>query len=144
MNVKYARKQAQRKIPLAGLVCQRCGKAGLIHRHHHDYSKPLDVEIVCASCHGKQHAMERWDGHQKTKVCLHCKKEFHYKRARETCCSLSCANKLAWINRGSKSSQILGELQTESPIGFTASKDWETRKSRSKPQSPGDCSEVSK
>jgi hypothetical protein len=30
------------------------------------------------------------------------------------------------------------------PIGFTASKDWVTPKSRSKPQSPGNCSEVSK
>jgi len=30
------------------------------------------------------------------------------------------------------------------PIGFTASKDWETRKSRSKPQSLGDCSEANK
>jgi len=39
--------------------CQRCGKspppnkAGIsqIHAHHHDHSKPLDVEWLCVGCH---------------------------------------------------------------------------------------------
>ncbi len=35
--------------------CQRCGKptpANLLDGHHHDYSKPLEVEWLCRSCHG--------------------------------------------------------------------------------------------
>jgi len=59
--------QAYRKVRSAiknGLfarpsVCQRCGKmppAGsdgraTIHAHHADYTKPLDVEWICAACH---------------------------------------------------------------------------------------------
>ena len=42
--------------------CQRCGEAerfgtdgrSLLHGHHADYSKPLDVEWLCASCHRKE------------------------------------------------------------------------------------------
>lgn len=40
-------------------VCSKCGTASLpgadgratIHAHHHDYSRPLDVEWLCAKCH---------------------------------------------------------------------------------------------
>ena len=40
-------------------VCSRCGSEGPIHAHHPDYSKPLEVEFICSSCHGKQHRMEQ-------------------------------------------------------------------------------------
>ena len=39
-------------------TCQRCGAEPLprdLHGHHHDYSKPLDVEWVCTTCHGVEH-----------------------------------------------------------------------------------------
>lgn len=40
-------------------ACARCGKTpppasdgrSMIHAHHHDYDRPLDVEWLCAKCH---------------------------------------------------------------------------------------------
>lgn len=39
--------------------CERCGSTRAIHGHHHDYSKPLDVEWLCAACHHSLHADQR-------------------------------------------------------------------------------------
>lgn len=36
--------------------CERCGEAGPVQAHHDDYANPLDVEFLCASCHGREHA----------------------------------------------------------------------------------------
>ena len=32
-------------------VCSKCGKKGLIHGHHTDYSQPLSVQWLCPPCH---------------------------------------------------------------------------------------------
>lgn len=40
-------------------VCQRCGELRRLHGHHHDYSKPLSVIWLCATCHQQHHAMMR-------------------------------------------------------------------------------------
>lgn len=34
-------------------LCEQCGKKLAKHRHHDDYSKPLEVKLLCVSCHNK-------------------------------------------------------------------------------------------
>lgn len=36
--------------------CERCGGGGELEAHHHDYSKPLDVEFLCRDCHVDSHS----------------------------------------------------------------------------------------
>lgn len=42
--------------------CSKCGlvpdKKRHIHAHHHDYTKPLDVEWICVWCHIEEHKDE--------------------------------------------------------------------------------------
>lgn len=41
-------------------VCYLCGGGGDIQAHHEDYSRPLDVVWLCASCHSERHADARF------------------------------------------------------------------------------------
>ncbi len=41
-------------------ACSCCGKntpGNILHGHHDDYSKPLEVDWLCASCHGLRHSL---------------------------------------------------------------------------------------
>jgi len=36
-------------------ICERCGEAKLLHAHHPDYSKPMEIEWLCSTCHRREH-----------------------------------------------------------------------------------------
>ena len=39
--------------------CANCGTTKLVNAHHDDYSRPLDVHWLCATCHHRYHAAHR-------------------------------------------------------------------------------------
>ena len=53
-RARNAVSNALRDGRLARLPCQHCGNPRS-QAHHHDYSKPLDVEWLCFKCH-REHA----------------------------------------------------------------------------------------
>ena len=60
---KYATTIVSRAIKSGVLVrakfCSECGESGIIHGHHDDYSKPLEVRWLCTRCHGRSHWKEK-------------------------------------------------------------------------------------
>lgn len=52
--VRAAIKRGDLRRPEA---CSKCGKMTKVHGHHADYSKPLDVEWLCVSCHRITHLL---------------------------------------------------------------------------------------
>lgn len=51
-KVRYAVKVGKLEKPKG---CEFCGHEKPLHGHHDDYSKPLDVRWLCASCHADTH-----------------------------------------------------------------------------------------
>lgn len=47
------------KFPEKVNIIFRCGHAGPKERHHPDYNKPFDVELLCIHCHHARHAEAR-------------------------------------------------------------------------------------
>jgi hypothetical protein len=64
---ELARVTLQRAVRAGDVVrpdrCSRCGNepppGRAINGHHHDYSKPLDVEWLCEKCHTAHHRKVR-------------------------------------------------------------------------------------
>lgn len=53
-KINRINKFAQRYV-LLGLKCEKCGSTENLGRHHPDYSKPLEIQTLCSSCHRKEH-----------------------------------------------------------------------------------------
>lgn len=55
---KYrARQEVNKALKRGDLIRKacRCGSTNNVHAHHHDYSKPLDIEWMCRPCHQAEH-----------------------------------------------------------------------------------------
>lgn len=66
-NVAPEKRRAHKAVEMAILagrlvrpaVCPSCRDPRYkVQAHHHDYSKPLDIDWLCAKCHGRLHAQE--------------------------------------------------------------------------------------
>jgi hypothetical protein len=41
--------------------CEVCGATDLVHGHHEDYSRPLEVLWLCPTHHAELHRLRRWE-----------------------------------------------------------------------------------
>jgi len=58
-NIIQAYKKSEKiKIP-KNQKCENCKKELAIHKHHEDYSKPLNIKFLCLSCHRQLHKDRR-------------------------------------------------------------------------------------
>ena len=48
---------AVRDRKLSRQPCQICGAIEHVHKHHRNYSRPLDIVWLCAKCHARVHAL---------------------------------------------------------------------------------------
>jgi protein-arginine kinase activator protein McsA len=92
MHPNTARKLAQRHVSVAGKVCESCGKPHRrLNRHHEDYSKPLEVQILCPSCHAIADARLGNRPIKPTKTCVVCGATFaEYTHSRVKTCGAEC------------------------------------------------------
>lgn len=54
---RLARSEVNKAVQAGRMIrpdnCTSCGGKGKIEGHHPDYNKPLEVQWLCAACHGK-------------------------------------------------------------------------------------------
>ena len=88
-------KAAQRAI--SATACEDCGSTRRLERHHHDYSKPLDVRVLCHRCHMREHA--RLNLPRRMKRCAICPREFlpNHSKNHKTC-SRECLSEIGRRN----------------------------------------------
>lgn len=103
--------------------CQVCGEEFLPERTSRSSlcSKPECLEEM-----GRRGAEKRWSGRATVRQCACCGTAFAFTRPRETTCSRSCGNKLAWRRRTSLE-----------PLGFES---WGTASSPTPPSLPSSTS----
>ena len=60
-NKENARKYLRNEIQAGRIIkpnsCEKCGTNSVLHGHHTDYNKPLEVKWLCSFCHGLEHRM---------------------------------------------------------------------------------------
>jgi hypothetical protein len=56
---RNAQQQARRAFP-DPQPCETCGTDQCVQRHHDDYSRPLDIRWLCATCHQREHGADRF------------------------------------------------------------------------------------
>jgi|SRR5215211_3557918 len=58
-RAELARSRLRAKVRSGEIVkpecCQQCGEETQLQGHHHDYTKPSDVEWLCSRCHASRH-----------------------------------------------------------------------------------------
>lgn len=92
-----ARKRAQRAVP--ALKCCRCGTTtGRLERHHTDYQKPLDVQVLCGKCHARTEQLSGQRRVKKKVSCAVCKKRFFPTHSGGRTCSRKCLRKIGSVN----------------------------------------------
>lgn len=57
MNEKLAAHQLVKKYPEKVIIEYECEHQGRKVHHHYDYSKPLNVHLLCGSCHRKTYTI---------------------------------------------------------------------------------------
>lgn len=48
--------------------CDQCGQPCKPQAHHHDYSKPFDIQWICVPCHRKEHGINFGQLRQENRV----------------------------------------------------------------------------
>lgn len=51
----HAVEEAIKRNKLFRLPCEVCGSSEMVHAHHEDYTKPLDVRWLCVAHHREHH-----------------------------------------------------------------------------------------
>jgi predicted nucleic acid-binding Zn ribbon protein len=93
------RKAAQRAVPLTEETCSRCGSRDRLQRHHPDYSKPTEVQILCQACHVKADQRDGYRSVKQMRPCALCGTAFmptHSKK--HTLCSPECRSEMGRRN----------------------------------------------
>ena len=60
---RIAAREIVRKADFKKQLCEACGSPNA-HKHHDDYSKPLEIRWLCVSCHMAHHKLLRRVDHE--------------------------------------------------------------------------------